>query len=115
MPKTEPEPDGMPVGDSDRGWTGMRPFMMIRDDDETGISGTGVVAEGVQFSDGVVVIRWQTHGDKHHSTVVWDNIGDALAIHGHGGKTWLQFADLIGWPPAGEHNDPAELAARDRS
>lgn len=86
----------------------MRIFYMIRDDDETGISGTGIVAEGVEFDDGTVVIRWQTHGDLHHSTVHWDSLEDARAIHGHGGKTWFQFADLIGWPPEGEHNDPAE-------
>lgn len=66
---------------------------MVRTEDETGISGTGVVAEGVEFLDGRVVIRWQTHGDSHHSTVVWDSIEDALAIHGHGGKTTLHFFD----------------------
>lgn len=85
----------------------MRAFWMIRDDDETGISGTGIVAEGIEYSDGKVAIRWQTHGDSHHSTVLWDNLEDARAIHGHSGKTWFQFADLV-WPPAGEHNDPAE-------
>jgi hypothetical protein len=87
----------------------MRVFWMVRDYDETGISGTGIVAEGVEFDDGKVVIRWQTHESEHHSTVVWDDIASVRAIHGHNGKTWLQFADLIGWPPEGEHNDPAEL------
>lgn len=86
----------------------MRVFLMIRDEDETGISGTGIVAQGVEFDDGRVVIRWQTHGNDHHSTVVWDSIDSVTAIHGHGGKTWLQFADGIAWPPAGQHNDPAE-------
>ena len=52
----------------------MKPFLMIRTEDETGISGTGVVAEGVEFLDGTVVIRWQTHQSDHHSTVVWDSI-----------------------------------------
>lgn len=65
----------------------MRTFDLIRDEDETGISGTGRVAEGVQFTDGTVVIRWQTHGNPHHSTVVWESIDDVLAIHGHNGKT----------------------------
>ena len=82
---------------------------MVRDEDQTGISGTGIVAEGVEFSDGTVVIRWQTHGDDHHSTVVWDSLEDARAIHGHGGRTWFQFGP-IAWPPADEHNDPAEQA-----
>lgn len=75
----------------------MRPFLLIRDEDETGISGTGVVAEGVQFRDGRVVIRWQTR-NAHHSTVVWDDIDSVLAIHGHNGKTrvrWYSRAHLL--------------------
>jgi len=80
---------------------GFAAFLMIRDEDETGISGTGVVAEGVRFSDGRVVIRWQTHG-AHHSTVVWDSIESVLAIHGHNGRTWLQWASDIAWPPKDE-------------
>lgn len=71
----------------------MRPFLMVRDEDETGISGTGVVAEGVEFLDGTVVIRWQTHGDAYHSTVVWTSLADAEAIHGHGGRTRFVFHD----------------------
>lgn len=72
----------------------MRAFLMVRDEDETGISGTGVVAEGVEFLDGTVVIRWQTHGDDHHSTVVWASLADAQAIHGHGGKTRFVFTTV---------------------
>lgn len=86
----------------------MRAFLLIRDEDETGISGTGVVAEGVEFSDGRVVLRWQTHGNSHHSTVVWDDIESVVAIHGHGGRTWVQFATDINWPPAGEGR-PTEI------
>jgi hypothetical protein len=64
---------------------------MVRDEDETGISGTGVVAEGVEFSDGVVVIRWQTHQSEHHSTVIWSSVESVLAIHGHNGKTRIEW------------------------
>lgn len=65
----------------------MRTFELHRDEDETGISGTGVVAEGVEFSDGKVVIRWIV--GEHRSTVVWDYIEAVEAIHGHNGKTRL--------------------------
>lgn len=68
-----------------------RRFHLVRDHDVSGVSGVGVVAEGVQFEDGVVVIRWCT-GD-HHSTVVWDSILDALAVHGHGGSTVVEWVD----------------------
>lgn len=63
----------------------MKQFHLQRDEDETGISGTGVVAEGVEFSDGRVVLRWVV-GD-HQSTVVWDSIDSVEQIHGHGGRT----------------------------
>lgn len=63
----------------------MRTFHLQRDEDETGISGTGRVAEGVEFSDGTVVVRWIV--GEHHSTVVWPDMESVAAIHGHGGKT----------------------------
>ena len=62
----------------------MNTFFLQRDEDVTGVSGTGVVAEGVQFTDGKVAIRWF---GVHCSTVVWDSIEDAIAIHGHHGST----------------------------
>ena len=37
----------------------MRTFRLIRDEDPTGISGTGSVAEGVEFDDGTVAMRWE--------------------------------------------------------
>lgn len=62
----------------------MRTFTLQRDTDVSGVSGTGRVAEGVQFSDGVCVIRWY---GVHQSTVVWPSIESVEAIHGHGGAT----------------------------
>lgn len=64
----------------------MRTFELHRDEDLTGVSGTGVVAELVEFSDGVVSLRWLT---EWPSSVCWYDRGmDAvLAIHGHNGKT----------------------------
>jgi hypothetical protein len=61
-----------------------RTFVLHRDEDPTGISGTGVIAEGIEFSDGTTVLRW--HGDCR-STAVWPSIKDVEIIHGHGGKT----------------------------
>jgi len=69
----------------------MKLFKMVRDVDVTGISGTGVVATGVEFDDGTVVIRWQ---GERPSTVIWASLRDAVAIHGHDGKT--RFVDLVG-------------------
>jgi hypothetical protein len=63
---------------------------MHRDTDVTGVSGTGLVAEGMQFSDGATVIHWL--GD-HPSTVVWPDISHVEAIHGHSGATRIVWLD----------------------
>lgn len=69
----------------------MRSFELVRYEDVTGISGTGVVAEGVEFSNGKVAIQWVV--GEYQSTVVWDNITGVEKIHGHGGATRLVFKD----------------------
>lgn len=67
-------------------------FVLERDEDVTGVSGTGVIAEGVQFRDGTVALRWLT--GEHRSTVLWDNIYSVEQIHGHDGKTRVVFDDI---------------------
>lgn len=68
----------------------MRRFKLLRHHDVSGVSGTGIVAEGIQFTDGTVVIRWY---GVHPSTVVWPSIDDAMAVHGHQGSTEIQWTD----------------------
>lgn len=65
----------------------MRTFNLVRHNDVSGISGTGVVAQGVEFDDGTVAVRWIV--GEHRSTVLWANIEAVVAIHGHGGATEL--------------------------
>jgi hypothetical protein len=73
-----------------RGAEACRRFQLIRREDETGISGTGVVAYGVAFPDGRAVLRWDT---KVNSTVLYESLADLEAIHGHGGKTVVHWLD----------------------
>lgn len=68
----------------------MRRFHLKRNEDETGISGTGIVTEGIEFSDGSCVMRWMT--DKS-SIAVYKNIHELLDIHGHNGKTVVVWQD----------------------
>lgn len=68
----------------------MRRFLLIRHHDPSGVSGTGVVARGVQFEDGQTVIRWY---GVHPSTAIWDSLDDAMAIHGHDGATHVRWED----------------------
>lgn len=67
-----------------------RLFQMLRDVDVSGVSGTGLVAWGVQFPDGKTVTRW--NGDPAQ-TCCWDRIEDVEAIHGHSGATRIVFVD----------------------
>jgi hypothetical protein len=54
-------------------------FEMYRTHDESGVSGTGKVLEGVQFNDDRIVIRWTTDGPN--SIVIYDKFEDFVAIH----------------------------------
>ena len=67
-----------------------RRFRLIRHHDVSGVSGTGPVAEGVQFTDGAVALRW--YGD-YPTTTVWDAIESVIAIHGHQGATEVEWLD----------------------
>jgi hypothetical protein len=66
----------------------IRRFHLARDVDASGVSGTGVVAEGAVMSNGKVVISWLT---AHTSVAIYDDIATAEAIHGHGGATRFVF------------------------
>jgi hypothetical protein len=61
-------------------------YRLMRDEDVTGASGEGHVADVVEFDSGKVVVAWRS---RHASIVVWDALEHAMAVHGHGGKTRL--------------------------
>ena len=69
----------------------MRRFVLIRDEDMTGVSGTGIVAEGVMFSDGKVALRWRT---PYKSTGVYDSMEELVFIHCHHDLTRIGWLDL---------------------
>jgi len=54
----------------------------------SGVSGIGVVAEGVQCYDGSVVMYWLT---KTPSIGLYKSVEDLEAIHGHGGATKVEW------------------------
>lgn len=70
-----------------------RRFHLLRHRDVSGISGTGIVADGVVWPDLTVSIRWR--GDRP-SIVHWGHINDAAAVHGHGGATEFVWLDSAG-------------------
>lgn len=72
-----------------------RRFRLERDVDVTGASGTGHVADGVLWPDGTVTVRWR---GERNSTVNWDRLEDAEAVHGHGGATRIVWLDSSARP-----------------
>lgn len=70
----------------------MRRFRLLRTEDVSGCSGTGYVAEGVEFSDGAVVLRWTS---KWPTSVVFHDRGieSVQALHGHDGRTTVEWED----------------------
>jgi hypothetical protein len=77
----------------------IRVFELIRQGDESGVSGVGKVGEGVVFSDGSTCFRWLTPVAR--STVFSTSFGDFLRIHveSHPGNEtvirWLTAAMAI--------------------
>ncbi len=68
----------------------MRRFKVKRVEDASGVSGTGIVAEGLEFDDGGVVMKWLSH----KSTITFfANIKHLKDLHGHGGKTKVVWID----------------------
>lgn len=68
----------------------MRIFYLYRTVDESGVSGTGIVAEGVQFTNGKCAMAWLT---DYTSIAIYENIGDVNAIHGHNGMTKILWEE----------------------
>ncbi len=68
----------------------MRLFVLNRVEDATGVSGTGIIAEGVQLTNGRCVLSWMT---QHTSTGIYDNIEELEKIHGHQGMTKVEWVD----------------------
>ena len=67
---------------------GPRLFRLIRHRDASGISGTGAVAEGVEFSNGKCALAWIT---TLRSVAIYDSIRELETIHGHNGATEIEY------------------------
>lgn len=74
-------PDSIPI---------LKQFYLHRFEDATGTSGCGVVAIGVMFPSGLCVLEWTT---LVKSIGYYNSIADVEAIHGHNGKTKIEWID----------------------
>jgi hypothetical protein len=75
-----------------------RRFYLQRKQDESGVSGTGRVAEGMAWEDGIAVLHWLVVGETTgiYAPTVKDRrsgIQKIKAIHGHDNRTLLIWVD----------------------
>lgn len=82
----------------------MRRFLLERVKDNSGVSGTGWVAEGIQFTSGMVALTWRVVNGKpvaigdFSSVAVYPSLARCEEIHGHGGDTVFRFIDATDPP-----------------
>lgn len=67
-------------------------FYLNRKEDESGVSGTGIVALGAILPSGQCIMEWLTFTS---SIGIYKNIEQVMEIHSHGGKTEV----IMGDPP----------------
>lgn len=63
-------------------------FQLVRSQDVSGVSGTGVVALGTRYPNGKCTISWLS---DLSCIGVYDSLDQLIAIHGHGGNTTVKF------------------------
>ena len=71
--------------------TKMRRFVLDRQEDVSGTSGTGVVAEGVLFSSGHVALTWLS---PLWTVSAYPSMEVVRHIHGHEGRTKVRWLDV---------------------
>lgn len=70
----------------------MRRFNLVRNEDISGVSGTGVVAEGVFFErSGFYVLSWIS---AHKCVNIYPSLAEMMAVHGHEGATEILWIDV---------------------
>lgn len=69
-----------------------RRFQLFRDQDASGVSGTGLVAEGIEFTSGMVAMTWLS---QHRCVNVYENMKTVEELHGHDGMTRIVYVDKI--------------------
>ena len=69
----------------------MRRFHFNRTEDTSGISGTGRVAEGVLFDNGLISLSWLS---LHKCVNIYASYAEMMAVHGHDGDTELVWIDV---------------------
>ena len=67
-----------------------RRFYLERTEDASGVSGTGIVAEGVEFTSGMVALTWLS---PHRCVNIYESSKTVIELHGHEGRTNIVWID----------------------
>lgn len=65
-------------------------FVLLRHEDAGGVSGTGRVAEGIEFKNGMCALSFSS---PYPHVNTYANVRAVEEVHGHGGKTEVIFVD----------------------
>lgn len=71
----------------------LRRFHLERVIDDSGVSGTGTVALGVQFPSGRVCIEWCSDKTPVSANTIYQTVDEMLTVHGHEGHTKIVWGD----------------------
>ena len=76
----------------------MKTYYLRRDEDVSGNSGCGRVAQVAEFDDGTAVLHWNLGANQSGvaSTEVFASITDLLRVHGHNGRSVLEPVQSAG-------------------
>lgn len=88
-----------------------RVFFLLRHVDVSGVTGTGIVAEGTEWTDGSVSLRWR---HEHASTTFYEaGVRAVLAVHGHrGASEVIYLSPSDGLAPVGSSPDLVSSSQR---
>ncbi len=67
-----------------------RRWELHRFEDVSGVSGTGKIVEGVEFSNGKCAFTWM---GEWPTVTVANSLDEVRRIHGHGGRTVVIYVD----------------------
>jgi hypothetical protein len=87
----------------------IRRFHFVRVEDVSGVSGTGIVGEGCEMSNGKVVFTWLSNMG---TVSVYDNMKTFVAIHGHEGNGSIEWLDP---DPTEEQDKPKAKTTRKKA
>lgn len=65
-------------------------FQLYRETDISGVSGTGIVADGTVFENGWVALSFKS---DYHGVNIYADLETVEKVHGHGGMTKIVLLD----------------------